>query len=262
MFKNIIENPMKYLFSFRDSAVNWHDFQSFSIYTQTYIFSVGESQDKYIGYTIYMSGYAYIDEVYGAPLAKKRGKKKKKVQFDDTVLYEESGPGNDGQPSTGKGSLIAPLSPQEMDTELLDDRNSGASIKPFTEGGAEYQGISQGSYAFHGDHMLPYAKPMRSLGPHPNRNPAFRNQANHHITESSDDPDYLEFLQYKRLKQRFDRSSEPSSGEPSSGIEGFATSDTLTNPNEQFNELLLYMFTGFFLLMLFDNIYKLGRDAY
>ena len=31
---------------------------------------------------------------------------------------------------------------------------------------------------------------------------------------------------------------------------------------EQFNELLLYVFTGFFLLMIYDNIYKLGRDSF
>ena len=31
------------------------------------------------------------------------------------------------------------------------------------------------------------------------------------------------------------------------------------NTEEQFNELLLYVFTGFFLLMIYDNIYKLGK---
>ena len=36
----------------------------------------------------------------------------------------------------------------------------------------------------------------------------------------------------------------------------------LSNSNEQFNELLLYVFTGFFLLMIYDNIYKLGKDSY
>ena len=30
---------------------------------------------------------------------------------------------------------------------------------------------------------------------------------------------------------------------------------------EQFNELLLYVFTGFFLLMIYDNIYKLGKET-
>ena len=43
------------------------------------------------------------------------------------------------------------------------------------------------------------------------------------------------------------------------GYEGFAVS---SGQGEQFNELLLYIFTGFFILMLFDNIYKLGRDSY
>ena len=36
----------------------------------------------------------------------------------------------------------------------------------------------------------------------------------------------------------------------------------LSDQNEQFNELLLYVFTGFFLLMIYDNIYKLGKDSY
>ena len=34
-----------------------------------------------------------------------------------------------------------------------------------------------------------------------------------------------------------------------------------TSHEEQFNELLLYVFTGFFLLMIYDNIYKLGKDT-
>ena len=35
----------------------------------------------------------------------------------------------------------------------------------------------------------------------------------------------------------------------------------MIDTNDQFNELLLYIFTGFFLLMIYDNIYKLGRDS-
>jgi hypothetical protein len=105
--------------------------------------------------------------------------------------------------------------------------------------------------------MTPSSNTIRSLGPHPNRNPVHRNQANHHITEKSDDPDYLDFLTYKRLRKRYERT-----GEASTGVEGFSNSDTLTTPHDQFNELLLYMFTGVFILMLFDNIYKLGKDAF
>ena len=36
----------------------------------------------------------------------------------------------------------------------------------------------------------------------------------------------------------------------------------ITFDNDQFNELLLYIFTGFFLLMIYDNIYKLGKNSY
>ena len=56
-----------------------------------------------------------------------------------------------------------------------------------------------------------------------------------------DDPDYLEFLEYKKSKLNLGKSS---------------------NKDEQFNELLLYIFTGFFLLMIYDNIYKLGKNSY
>ena len=31
------------------------------------------------------------------------------------------------------------------------------------------------------------------------------------------------------------------------------------NENEQFNELLLYIATGIFLLLLYDNIFKMGQ---
>ena len=36
----------------------------------------------------------------------------------------------------------------------------------------------------------------------------------------------------------------------------------ITFDNDQFNELLLYVFTGFFLMILYDNIYRLGKDSY
>ena len=55
--------------------------------------------------------------------------------------------------------------------------------------------------------------------------------------------------------------------------EGFANYNTDTNivnrlksgitfDNDQFNELLLYVFTGIFLLILIDYIYNLGKKAF
>ena len=36
----------------------------------------------------------------------------------------------------------------------------------------------------------------------------------------------------------------------------------ITFDNDQFNELLLYVFTGIFLLILIDYIYNLGKKAF
>ena len=34
------------------------------------------------------------------------------------------------------------------------------------------------------------------------------------------------------------------------------------NSDHQFNELLLYIFTGFFLLIIYDNMYQFGKKSY
>ena len=59
------------------------------------------------------------------------------------------------------------------------------------------------------------------------------------------DPEYQDFLRYKKEKQLMQNVNK-----------------TRYTQNEQFNELMLYIFTGFFILMLFDNIYKLGKKSY
>ena len=69
-----------------------------------------------------------------------------------------------------------------------------------------------------------------------------------------EDPDYQEFLEFKkRKKSNMERSPERS-------IE--RSIESKVNQSEQLNELLLYVFTGFFLLILYDNIYRLGKDSY
>ncbi len=61
------------------------------------------------------------------------------------------------------------------------------------------------------------------------------------VKNYQDDPEYREFLEFKKMK---------------------GNRSTIPQTNDQFNELLLYVFTGFFLLMLYDNIYKFGKDSY
>jgi hypothetical protein len=114
-----------------------------------------------------------------------------------------------------------PLEPNEMETELLDDRENteldpnkrlqGMRVSPYTDNETHYQNIKRESVL-------------------------------------SDDPDYQEFLEFKRMK------SQKRSSKKSQYLE--------SSTEEQFNELLLYVFTGFFLLMIYDNIYKLGRDSF
>ena len=53
---------------------------------------------------------------------------------------------------------------------------------------------------------------------------------------------------------------------PKNTIEPFANykpfNKNITFDNDQFNELLLYIFTGIFLLILIDYIYKLGQKSF
>ena len=168
-----------------------------------------------------MSGYALLSEVYQDEdlKPKKRDKKKKKREKEKDA--------------------IVPLSPQEMDTELLSDM-SEMRESPYSHQESLYQGVGS---SFDNEHIMePYSRPIRSLGPHPSY---------------SKDPEYLEFLDFKEGKRRQASNSVTSPVKrPDDEV------STLTSTGDQFNELLLYMFTGFFLLVLYDNIYKLGRDAY
>ena len=123
-----------------------------------------------------------------------------------------------------------PLSPQEMDTELLDTdipapqkKLAGMRVSPYTDNEQEYQGLY--------------------------RRKRYGSNDNSVDREEENDPEYEEYLEYKRMKREKGKSMTRS------------LKDIIT-PNEQFNELLLYVFTGFFLLMIYDNIYKLGRQTY
>ena len=133
-----------------------------------------------------------------------------------------------------------PMTPDEMETELLDERSNneldprrrlrGMRVSPYTDNETEYQNTTKkGDLDFNNN--IVRADMMRNI----KRDSAL-----------SDDPDYQDFLEFKRMKMKKMKSSK-----------------YLESSNEeQFNELLLYVFTGFFLLMIYDNIYKLGRDSF
>jgi hypothetical protein len=135
-----------------------------------------------------------------------------------------------------------PLEPDEMETELLDDRIneeldprkrlSGMRVSPYTDNETQYQNNKRVVDLEFNNNIV--------------RADMMRNIKRESIL--SDDPDYQEFLEFKRMKYK--KHSSKSSRYLESSTE------------EQFNELLLYVFTGFFLLMIYDNIYKLGRDSF
>lgn len=135
-----------------------------------------------------------------------------------------------------------PLEPDEMETELLDDRVNeelnpnkrlqGMRVSPYTDNETQYQNNKR-VVDLEFNNNIVRADMMRNIK---------------RESVLSDDPEYQEFLEFKRMK------SQKRSSKKSQYLE--------SSTEEQFNELLLYVFTGFFLLMIYDNIYKLGRDSF
>lgn len=138
-----------------------------------------------------------------------------------------------------------PLEPDEMETELLDDRVNeelnpnkrlqGMRVSPYTDNETQYQNNKR-VVDLEFNNNIVRADMMRNIK---------------RESVLSDDPEYQEFLEFKRMKMM---KSQKRSSKKSQYLE--------SSTEEQFNELLLYVFTGFFLLMIYDNIYKLGRDSF
>jgi hypothetical protein len=143
---------------------------------------------------------------------------------------------------TGDPLMNSPLEPDEMETELLDDtynneldprkRLSGMRVGPYTDNETQYQNNKKVVDLDFNNNIV--------------RSEMMRNIKRESVL--SDDPDYQEFLDFKRMKMNNQKKNSMRNIDSSS--------------EEQFNELLLYVFTGFFLLMIYDNIYKLGRDSF
>ena len=143
---------------------------------------------------------------------------------------------------TGDPLMNSPLEPDEMETELLDDtynneldprkRLSGMRVGPYTDNETQYQNNKKVVDLDFNNNIV--------------RSEMMRNIKRESVL--SDDPDYQEFLDFKRMKMNNQKKNSMRNLDSSS--------------EEQFNELLLYVFTGFFLLMIYDNIYKLGRDSF
>ena len=138
-----------------------------------------------------------------------------------------------------------------METELLDDKSN-----PELDPNKRLKGMRVSPYT---DNENQYQNNKKVVDLKLNKNIVRPDNTRNIVIESlEDDPDYADFLEFKRMKARKNEANRqafvksPSTG-PRKLIE--------TSHEEQFNELLLYVFTGFFLLMIYDNIYKLGKDT-
>jgi len=141
---------------------------------------------------------------------------------------------------------IMPLTPDEMESELLDDKRydevdpsvklRGMRVSPYTDDEIQYQNTKR-TVDLDLNENIERPDERRSI-----RSKSFY----------EDDPDYQEFLQFKKMKGRMKEEEKEKDKSPENSF----------SSDEQFNELLLYVFTGFFLLMIYDNMYKLGKDVY
>ena len=153
--------------------------------------------------------------------------------------------GEDFKPKKQKKKKIkhtAPLTPDEMNRELLIDEKDKQN---FTTNEYQRANLLKQEYD---DIYIPRNSNVVSQKYPNGRDPS----------RLEEDPDYLEFLEYKKMKSQ--RSFVNSIQNPSKKESIIETKNL--NPSSQFNELLLYVFTGFFLLLLYDNIYKFGKNSY
>jgi hypothetical protein len=148
----------------------------------------------------------------------------------------------DYKPKKNKKKKDKPLTPEDMDSGLLlgkrekslvDEKERLSSLVDDRDKDYKYERINPNVVTFED----PYGASVydkKSIRP----------------SRIEDDPDYNEFLEFKKNKNSLKRDKPI--------IQKLDTS----NDNDQLNELILYIFTGFFLLVLYDNIYRLGKKSY
>ena len=142
-----------------------------------------------------------------------------------------------------KKKKLKPLTPAEMESELL--------VKDTDRVGFETDEFRRHKM-LRDDRFLDNSKPVN----YTNSNIVSSMNPYGKIPEKlEDDPDYNEFLEFKRNKYNSNNSNTNNS-------KGHAEELIPIDMNYQLNELLLYVFTGFFLLILYDNIYRLGIKSY
>ena len=163
--------------------------------------------------------YANIEEVYGSTFVSKKKKRKTRV----------------------------PLESSEMETKIL----SKDDMKEFTKrntpesrvsmmGANPYDPVnSMYDNTYINNESIAQGQPV---GPNSPFNHPY--SMYHYVMN---DPDYKDFLIYKKMKHHTNDLYEPFQNVSKDNISG-----------DEFDQLLLYIATGLFILIMFDNVYKLG----
>ena len=190
-----------------------------------------------------MGEYALLTEVYGPSgidgSEKVSGKKRKKNKKQMERLLNQP--------------LKQPLSPNDMDRELLND-NEKTVFNKQTDPELRLKNMKVSPY-------INFNNDYQNVENYQNyRNENIMTPENQYVSRNLDmnkfnDPEYEEFLEYKKMK-RFNNNNNNNNF-----LENMFKTNIFES-NDQFNELLLYIFTGVFLLMIYDNIYKLGKNSY
>jgi hypothetical protein len=134
-----------------------------------------------------------------------------------------------------------PLTPDEMDSGLLLEKNDKSLIKDERERLSSLVDDREKDYR--------YERVNRNVVTFDNPYGFDERREKIRPTMIEEDPDYREFLEFKKNKNSLNKN----------------VSDKIINKideKDQINELILYIFTGFFLLILYDNIYRLGKKSY
>ena len=190
---------------------------------------------------------ASLAEVYGSDFMKPKKKKKSKKRDirdqDDRMIP------------------ISPLDPQEMPSVLLEDEPRlrpnehvrGLKTSVYSDEDHPYEPIQNPNIMKYEDQMDRYTSQRGRLGQTLDADKLEGVLGERcSIIDLLDDPEYQEYLEYLREKRK--------SRSPVTGVEGFGK--MRYRSEDTFHELLLFIATGFFILMLFDNIYKIGRNSY
>lgn len=182
-----------------------------------------------------MGEYALLSEVYGSDFKKEKKEKKSKKKKQPNEIIE----------------------PNDMDKVLLGEQTISPEVKIKNMNINPYEGTEARLLEDQNDmnnHNIQHNQPNQRYSDYSPKS-VYQRQI---VKETSfkDDPEYKEFLEYKRKKRNQELIDEVEL------IEKKQRSVSNYSQKDQLNELLLYIFTGFFLLMLFDNIYKMGKRSY